>query len=118
MARPSQQSCGLCALQKPDPVALPPSPHWIYSVNAKGHPTISEGSCVHCRYVVYKQLKSTFSELKKKGNERKLEQAVRDSKKRRFVMAGKTFSKQPAEGFSFVHRSESKVKTLKKSATV
>ena len=118
MARPVQERCGLCGFQKPDPAVLPRSPHWLYGTKASGEPKISEGSCIHCRYIVYKQLKTSFSALKTTGREVELEKAVRESKKRRLVTSMAAKLKQRPESSSFVNRAGSCVKMLKKSATV
>ena len=118
MALPEQSSCGLCGLPKPDPDAVPRSPHWSYGVKAGGQAKIAEGACLHCRFVVYKQMKIKFSVLKRIGNEADLQKALRDSRTRRMVVDSAAWSKHRSHVNSFMERRGSKVKELKKSATV
>ena len=105
-----QQFCGLCKLKKPDPDSTPRSPHWQYTTKASGQLKIAEGSCVHCRFVVYKQMKSSFSVLRRPENAVDFHKAVRASRTRRFVTEAASKTKPREEAPQFVQRSTSKVR--------
>ena len=113
-----QDSCGLCGLKKPDPTSEPKSPHWAYGAKANGQPKIAEGSCLHCRYVVYKVLKSTFVQLRKSESSHDLKKAIRMSKTRRFVVDSKSKTSKRANNGDFLNTTGLSVKKLMKSATI
>ena len=113
-----QESCGLCGLKKPDPTAEPKSPHWAYGVKADGQPKIAEGSCVHCRYVVYKGMKTTFAQLRKPDRADELRKAIRMSKTRRFAVSTVSKASTRLKNGDFQDKKSSSVNKLTKSAAV
>ena len=80
--------------------------------------TNAEGSCLRCRYMVYKALKTTCVELCKSESSHDLKKAIRMSKTRRFVVDSKSKTSKRANNGDFLNTTGSSVKRLMKSATI